>query len=180
MPEQWGSLAVDDEGIATRKNVLIENGVLKTYLTDRLCGLKMGTEPNGCARRQSYRFAPAPRMTNTYIARGTDRPEDMVRSVERGLYVKSIQAGSVNSITGEFNFKTGETFLIEKGKIVCPVRGATLIGRGRDILNKVEMVGDDFAIGQGFCYSGSGAIYIGAGQPSVKISEMTVGGDEIA
>lgn len=103
----------------------------------------------------------------------------MIASVDRGIYVKSINAGSVNSITGEFNFNTGETFLIEHGEITVPVHSATLIGTGGDILQKVEQVGKDYELGQGFCYAGSGAIYIGAGQPTVKGSEMTVGGDEI-
>ena len=102
----------------------------------------------------------------------------MIASVERGIYVKSINAGSVNPETGAFNFNTAETYLIEKGRIVKPVHGATLIGTGGDILKRVEMVGSDFELRQGFCYAASGAIYIGAGQPSVKISEMTVGGDE--
>lgn len=178
MAEEWGSLHIDDEGIPTRKNVLIENGVLKGFMTDRFDGRKLGLLPTGSARRQSYRFAPVSRMTNTYIAAGSDRFDEMIASVERGLFVKSINAGSVNPPTGEFNFNTGETFLIENGRITKPVHSATLIGTGGDILKKVEMVGDDYLMGQGFCYAASGAIYIGAGQPCVKISEMTVGGDE--
>lgn len=176
---EWGSLQVDDEGTPTRKNVLIENGVLKGYLVDCRHSRRLGIAPTGSARRESYRFAPDARMTNTYIAPGADRPEDMIASIERGLYVKGINAGSVDAYTGEFNFNTNETFLIEHGKITGPVRSATLIGTGGETLKKVEMVGSDFELGQGFCYAGSGRIYIGAGQPSVKISEMTVGGDEV-
>ena len=175
---EWGSLSCDDEGERTRKNVLIENGVLKNYLVDRYHAQLLGLEPTGSARRENYRFAPTSRMTNTYIAPGEDSFEDMIASVEKGIYVKSINAGSVNSATGEFNFNTGETFLIENGIIQCPVRSATLIGRGGDILKKVEMVGNDYQMGQGFCYAKSGALFIGAGQPSVKVSKMTVGGGE--
>lgn len=178
IPEEWGSLSYDDEGEKTRKNILIENGILKSYLVDRYNGQLLGLEPTGSARRENYRFAPTSRMTNTYIAPGNDSFDDMIASIEKGIYVKSINAGSVNSATGEFNFNTGETFLIENGKICCPVRSATLIGRGGDILKKVDMVGNDYELGQGFCYARSGAIYIGAGQPSVKVSKMTVGGGE--
>ena len=118
-------------------------------------------------------------MTNTFLMPGEDDPKEMIRSVMFGLYVKNIHAGSVNPVTGEFNFHTNETFLIENGRIVCPVHDATLIGTGREILNQVEMVGTDAAMGPGFCYAGSGAIYIGAGQPTVKIGKMTVGGDQV-
>ena len=178
MEGEWGSLHMDDEGNLTRRNVLIEKGILKGYMVDRFNGMKLGMEPTGSARRQNYRFMPTSRMTNTYIAPGEDSLEDMIASVERGIYVKSINAGSVNPETGAFNFNTAETYLIEKGRIVKPVHGATLIGTGGDILKRVEMVGSDFELRQGFCYAASGAVYIGAGQPSVKISEMTVGGDE--
>ena len=178
MEGEWGSLHMDDEGNLTRRNVLIEKGILKGYMVDRFNGMKLGMEPTGSARRQNYRFMPTSRMTNTYIAPGEDSLEDMIASVERGIYVKSINAGSVNPETGAFNFNTAETYLIENGRIVKPVHGATLIGTGGDILKRVEMVGSDFELRQGFCYAASGAIYIGAGQPSVKISEMTVGGDE--
>ncbi len=135
--------------------------------------------PTGSARRENYRYAPVARMTNTFLLPGEDAADEMIHSVTRGLYVKNIHAGSVNPVTGEFNFYTNETFLIENGRIVCPVHNATLIGTGREILRKVEMVGTDPAMGQGFCYAGSGAVYIGAGQPTVKIAEMTVGGDEV-
>ena len=178
LSHEWGSLYVDDEGHPTQKNILIENGLLKGFMVDRWNGQKLGMAATGSSRRQSYRFAPTSRMTNTYIAPGTDSPEKMIASVDRGLYVKAINAGSVNPPTGEFNFNTSETFLIEHGEITKPVHSATLIGTGGDILRRVEMVGNDYALGQGFCYAGSGAIYIGAGQPSVKISEMTIGGDE--
>lgn len=176
---EWGSLGIDDEGVLTQKNVLIEKGVLKSYLLDRLSAKRMGLSPTGSGRRENYRFAPVSRMTNTYIAPGNDRFEDMIGSVEKGLYVKDINAGSVDPATGEFNFNTGETYLIEKGKITSPLKSATLIGTGRDILPKVDMVSDNFALDQGYCYAGSGQIPIGVGQPAVRITEMTVGGKEV-
>jgi len=179
MPGEWGSLGIDDEGIPTRRNVLIENGILKGYLLDRLNARRMGMEPTGSARRQNYRFAPVSRMTNTYIEAGTDKFEDMIRSVEKGLFVKEINAGSVDPVTGEFNFNTGETYLIEHGEITVPLTSATLIGTGMDILRKVDMVSGDFALGQGYCYAGSGQLCIGAGQPAVRITEMTVGGKDL-
>lgn len=178
MAGHWGSLGVDDEGEAVRKNVLIENGILKGYMTDRLNGKRMQMEPTGSARRESYRFAPTSRMTNTYIVPGEDPVEKIIAGTDHGIYVKSINAGSVLPSTGEFNFNTSETFLIEHGEITVPVHSATLIGTGGDILKKVDMVGNDYEIGQGFCYAASGALYISAGQPTVRVSEMTVGGDE--
>lgn len=178
IPGQWGSLKVDDEGVLTQKNVLIENGILKGYMVDKLNARRMGCAPTGSSRRQSFRFAPTSRMTNTYIAPGESTPEEMIAATERGIFVNSINAGSVNPATGEFNFNTSETFLIENGKITTPVRSATLIGTGGDILQKVDMVGNDYALGQGFCYAASGALYIGAGQPTVRVTEMTVGGDQ--
>ncbi len=177
MEGHWGSLGVDDEGEPVRKNVLIEHGILKGYMTDRLNGKRMQMEPTGSARRENYRFAPTSRMTNTYIAPGKDPVEKIIGEIEHGIYVKSINAGSVLPSTGEFNFNTSETFLIEHGEITVPVHSATLIGTGGDILKKVDMVGNDYEIGQGFCYAASGALYISAGQPTVRVSEMTVGGD---
>lgn len=172
----WGSGHIDDEGEPTRKNVLIENGILKNFLVDRVNGQKLGLKANGSSRRENYRFAPTSRMSNTYIAPGNDSVEQMIASVEKGIYVKNINAGSVNPITGEFNFNTGDTYLIEHGEITVPVHSATLIGTGRDVLDKVEQVGSDLKMSQGFCYAGSGALYVGVGQPTVKVSEITVGG----
>ena len=175
---EWGSLKVDDEGVPTQRNVLIENGVLKGYMVDKLNARRLNCNPTGSSRRENYRFAPTSRMTNTYIANGESSPEEMIAKTERGIFVRSINAGSVNPETGEFNFNTGETFLIENGKITVPVHSATLIGTGGDILKKVDMVGNDGKLGQGFCYAASGALYIGAGQPTVRVTEMTVGGDK--
>lgn len=179
IPNGWGSGHIDDEGEPTRKNVLIENGILKNYLVDRVNGQKLGLKANGSSRRENYRFAPTSRMSNTYIAPGNDNVEQMIASVEKGIYVKNINAGSVNPITGEFNFNTGDTYLIEHGEITVPVHSATLIGTGRDILGKVEQVGPDLKMSQGFCYAGSGALYVEVGQPTVKVSEITVGGDKV-
>ncbi len=176
---EWGSLGIDDEGVLTQKNVLIEKGILKSYLLDRLSARKLGLLPTGSARRENYRFAPVSRMTNTYISPGTDSLEDMIGSVERGLYVKDINAGSVDPVTGQFNFNTGETYLIEKGRVTAPLMSATLIGTGRDILPRIDMVSGDFLLEQGYCYAGSGQLPIGAGQPAVRITEMTVGGKEL-
>lgn len=173
---QWGSLGVDDEGMPTQKNVLIENGILKGYMIDRLGGLRMGMKPTGSARRQDYRFAPTSRMTNTYIANGSSSQEEILSNTEKGLYVKYINGGSVNPATGDFNFNTCECWLIENGRLTVPVRGATLIGNGSDMLRRVDMVGNDGKLGQGYCYAYSGALFICAGQPTVRVAEMTVGG----
>ncbi len=176
IPNTWGGLSIDDEGINTRKNVLIENGILKGYMIDRLNGKIMGMKPTGSSRRESYQFAPTSRMTNTYIANGTSKREDIIAQTENGLFVKAISGGSVNPLTGAFNFAVAEAYEIVNGKIGEPVKGATLIGTGSEVLQKVDMVADNLRIDQGYCYAGSGAIFIGAGQPTVRISNMTVGG----
>jgi len=176
MKKSWGSLNVDDEGIKTRKNVLIENGILKGYMIDKLNSRIMNMESTGSGRRESYKFPPTSRMSNTYIEAGKHTKEQIISSTEKGLFVKSINAGSVNPITGEFNFSVLESYLIENGKLTVPVKGATLIGKGGEILKLVDMVGDNLSIGQGYCYAESGALFIGAGQPTVRISNMTVGG----
>ncbi len=173
---EWGSLSVDDEGQPTQKNVLIENGILKSYMIDKLNGRRLQMKPTGSARRQSYRFAPTSRMTNTYIANGPHGKEEIIASTDQGLFVKYINGGSVNPATGDFNFNVSEAYLIESGKITKPVRGATLIGNGGNILQQVDMVGNNLEIRQGYCYAGSGALFIGAGQPTVRVATMTVGG----
>lgn len=175
---EWGSLAVDDEGQPTQKNVLIENGILKNYMIDKLNGRRLQMEATGSARRQSYRFAPTSRMTNTYIDNGPHSKEEIISGTERGLFVKYINGGSVNPATGDFNFNVSEAYLIENGTITKPVRGATLIGNGGNVLKQVDMVGNNLEIRQGYCYAGSGALFIGAGQPTVRVATMTVGGAE--
>jgi TldD protein len=176
MPNSWGSLNIDDEGIPARKKVLIENGVLKGYMIDKLNGRRMKMEPTGSSRRQSYKFAPTSRMTNTYIAAGSDDNEDIIASIPYGLYAKKMGGGSVNPVTGEFNFAVAEGYIVQNGKIDRPVRGATLIGRGSEILMKIDMVGKDLQLAQGMCGSVSGSIPTNVGQPMIRVSEITVGG----
>lgn len=176
MDGEWGSLAVDDEGLPTQRTVLIENGILKSYMVDRLGGKKTGHAPTGSGRRQNYRFAPTSRMRNTFIAPGKSKLEDMVASIPYGLYAKKMGGGSVSPGTGDFNFAVQEGYMIRDGKIAEPVRGATLIGNGVDILHKIVDVGDNFAMAAGRCGSISGTIPTNVGQPAVKVSEIVVGG----
>lgn len=178
MENEWGSLHVDDEGTPTQKNVLIEKGILKSYLVDKLGGKRMNMPSTGSARRQNYRFAPVARMNNTYIAPGEEQPETIIGDTEKGLYVKYINGGSVDPSTGDFNFNAAECYLIEKGKLTTPVKGVTLIGNGLTLLKSIDRVGNDFDLRQGYCYAGSGALFIGAGQPTVRVKNMTVGGVE--
>jgi TldD protein len=172
----WGSLNIDDEGAKTRRNVLIENGVLKSYLVDKLNGLKMGMPDTGSSRRESYKYAPTSRMTNTFIAPGTDKLEDIIADTEYGLYAKSMSGGSVDTATGEFNFAVREAYLIEGGKIGGAVRGATLIGKGSEVLQNIDRVSDDLELAAGMCGSLSGAVPTTVGQPTIRVKEITVGG----
>jgi len=176
IPGQWGSLGMDDEGIPTQKNVLIENGILKGYLIDRLESRRMGMSPTGSGRRQNYRFAPEARMSNTYIAPGTSTREEIIGSVEKGLFVGNINGGSVNPVTGDFNFSVAQCWLIENGRLTEPVYGATLIGNGGNVLQQVDMVGNNLVHGQGYCYNTSGALFINAGQPTIRVKNILVGG----
>lgn len=178
MPNEWGSLNIDDEGNPTRKNVLIEKGILKGYMIDKLNGRRMNMEATGSSRRQSYRFAPTSRMTNTYIAPGNDENHDIIQSMDYGLYAKKMGGGSVNPVTGEFNFAVLEGYLVKNGKIDTPVRGATLIGKGSEILKKIDMVGKELDLAAGMCGSVSGSIPTNVGQPLIRVSEITVGGRE--
>lgn len=176
IPNAWGSLNIDDEGNKTQKNVLIENGILKSYMIDKLNGRRMGMAPTGSGRRQSYKYAPTSRMTNTYIANGEDSPEEIIKSIEDGLYAKKMGGGSVNPVTGEFNFAVSEGYIVKNGEIQEPVRGASLIGKGSDILMNIDMVGNNMTQGQGMCGSSSGSIPTNVGQPMIRVSEITVGG----
>ena len=148
---EWGTLSVDDEGTPTRRNLLIENGILRGYLIDRLGGRIMGMPVTGSSRRQNYMLAPTSRMTNTFICPGTDDEEEMIRQMDRGLYAKRMGGGSVNPVTGEFNFAVSEGYFVRDGRIHCPVRGATLIGKGSEILKKIDRVGRRMWMGQGMC-----------------------------
>lgn len=176
IPNAWGSINIDDEGTPARRNVLIENGVLKNYMVDRFNGRRMGMPSTGSARRQSYAYVTTSRMTNTYIAPGTDRNEDIIGSIEYGLYAKEMGGGSVNPLTGEFNFAVNEGYMIRNGKVCEPVRGASLVGSGADVIQKIDMVGTELDLGQGMCGSSSGSIPTNVGQPMIRVSSITVGG----
>lgn len=172
----WGSINVDDEGNKAEKKILIENGVLKNYMVDIYNGMKMGMTPNGSGRRESYKYMPTSRMTNTYIAAGTDKAEDIISSVDYGLYAKYMGGGSVNPATGEFNFAVNEAYLIRNGKVCEPVRGATLIGKGSQVLMDIDMVSDNLALAEGMCGASSGSVPVCVGQPMLRVKEMVVGG----
>ena len=176
IPNAWGSINIDDEGHPAQKNVLIENGILKSYMIDRFNARRMGMESTGNARRQSYSYTPTSRMTNTYIAPGTDKNEDIIASMEYGLYAKEMGGGSVNPVTGEFNFAVNEGYLVRNGKICEPVRGASLVGKGSDVIMNIDMVGTDLDMGQGMCGSSSGSVPTNVGQPLIRVSSITVGG----
>ena len=176
LPGQWGSIGMDDEGNPAQRNVLIENGILKGYLVDRYESRRMGLPATGSGRRQNYRFAPEARMTNTFIAPGTSTREEIIASVEKGLFVGNINGGSVNPVTGDFNFAVAQCWLIENGRLTEPVYGATLIGNGGDVLKQVDMVGNNLVHGQGYCYNTSGALFINAGQPTIRVKNILVGG----
>lgn len=176
IPNAWGSQMIDDEGHSTQKNILIENGILKSYLIDKLNGRRMGMASTGSSRRESYKYAPTSRMTNTYIANGLDQNEAIIASISDGLYAKKLGGGSVNPATGEFNFSVLEGYLVKNGVIQEPVRGASLIGKGSDVLMKIDMVGQNLEHGTGMCGSSSGSIPTFVGQPLVRVSQMVVGG----
>ena len=176
IPGAWGSENIDDEGTPQRKRVLIENGILKSYMIDRLGGRRMGMEPTGSSRRESYQFEPTSRMSNTFICAGTDSFESLFEGIEKGLYAKKMGGGSVNPMTGEFNFSVREGYLIENGKITTPVKGASLIGSGAEILLNIDRVSDNLTRGQGMCGSSSGSIPTDVGQPAIRVSSITVGG----
>ena len=176
IPGAWGSINIDDEGTPAQKNVLIENGILKSYMIDKFNGRRMGMASTGNARRQSYKHTPTSRMTNTYIAPGKDKNEDIIASIEYGLYAASMGGGSVNPVTGEFNFAVNEGYMIRNGKICEPVRGASLVGKGSEIIQNIDMVGTDMQMGQGMCGSSSGSVPTNVGQPLIRVSTITVGG----
>lgn len=172
----WGSASFDDEGTPTQRNVLIENGILRSYLVDRFNGRKMGADITGSSRRESYRFAPTSRMTNTFLAPGNSTPESIIADTPYGLYAKQMGGGSVDPATGAFNFAVLEAYLIRNGKICEPVRGATLIGKGHEVLLQIDRVGNNLKRAQGMCGSSSGSIPTDVGQPMIRVQEMTVGG----
>ena len=178
LPSRRGSLHVDDEGAPTQETVLIENGVLKGYMSDKLSSRLMKLPYTGNGRRESYQQIPMPRMTNTYMLAGEDEPEDIIRSVKRGLYAVNFGGGSVDITSGKFVFSASEAYLIEDGRITAPVRDATLIGNGPEALKYVSMVGHDLALdeGVGTCGKQGQSVPVGVGMPTIKLDRMTVGG----
>ncbi len=178
MQGRRGSLNVDDEGVPTQENVLIENGILKGYLTDKMSARLMGTKSTGSGRRESYHHITMPRMTNTYMLNGDDMPGDIIRSVKKGLYAVNFSGGSVDITTGKFVFSASEAYLIEDGVVTRPVKGATLIGNGPEALKYVSMVGNDLALDEGIgtCGKQGQSVPVGVGMPTVKLDKMLVGG----
>jgi TldD protein len=181
MANRRGSLNVDDEGTPTGRTVLIENGILRGYLQDRLNARLMGMAPTGNGRRESFAHPPLPRMTNTFMLAGDDDPADILRSVERGLYAVSFGGGQVDITSGKFVFSASEAYLIENGRVTRPVKGATLIGNGPDALTRVSRVGHDLALdeGVGTCGKDGQSVPVGVGLPTIRIDGMTVGGTAV-
>lgn len=178
MPDRRGSITVDDEGTPSGRTVMIEDGILTGFIQDRLNARLMGVKPTGNGRRQSYAHAPMPRMTNTVMLGGDVAPEEMIRSVKRGLYAVNFGGGQVDITSGKFVFSASEAYMIEDGRVTAPVKGATLIGNGPDALLKVEMVGNDLGLdpGIGTCGKNGQGVPVGVGQPTLKLSSLTVGG----
>ncbi|MCI0666701.1 MAG: metalloprotease TldD [Methylococcaceae bacterium] len=181
LPERRGSLSIDDEGTATENTVLIENGILRGYMQDKLNARLMGVKPTGNGRRESYAHLPMPRMTNTYMLPGPHDPEEIIRSVEKGLFARNFGGGQVDITSGKFVFSASEAYLIERGRITRPVKGATLIGNGPDVLTRVTMVGNDleFDSGVGTCGKDGQSVPVGVGQPTLRIDGLTVGGTSV-
>jgi TldD protein len=176
LPGEWGSINVDDEGGKPQRNLLIENGILKGYLIDKLGSRRMDMPSTGSSRRQGYMFAPTSRMTNTFICAGMDDDEEMISGMAEGLFAKKMGGGSVNPPTGEFNFSVAEGYWVKNGKVVSPVRGATLIGKGSEALLKIDRVGKHMWMAPGMCGSLSGSVPTNVGQPRIRVSGMTIGG----
>ena len=178
MANRRGSLTVDDEGTPSQRNVLIENGILRGYMQDKLNARLMHMPATGNARRESYAHMPMPRMTNTYMAAGEHDPQEIIASVEKGIYAVNFGGGQVDITSGKFVFSASEAYLIENGKVTSPVKGATLIGNGPDVMNQVSMVGNDLALdtGVGVCGKEGQSVPVGVGQPTLRIDRLTVGG----
>lgn len=181
LPYRRGSLTIDDEGTPTACTTLIENGILKGYMQDKLNARLMGVAPTGNGRRESYQHLPMPRMTNTYMLAGKHAPEEIIGSVKKGLYAKNFGGGQVDITSGKFVFSASEAYLIEDGKITRPVKGATLIGNGPDVLTRVSMVGSDleFDSGVGTCGKDGQSVPVGVGQPTIRVDGLTVGGTRL-
>ena len=181
IPDRRGSITVDDEGTPSRRNVLIEDGILVGYMQDRQNARLMGVPATGNGRRQSYAHHPMPRMTNTFMTGGAHDPEEIIASVKRGLYAVNFSGGQVDIVSGKFVFAASEAYLIENGKVTAPVKGATLIGNGPDAMNKISMIGDDmkFDPGIGTCGKDGQGVPVGVGQPTLKMNGVTIGGTAV-
>ena len=182
MQDRRGSITIDDEGTQSRRNVLIEDGVLRGYMQDRQNARLMGVEATGNGRRQSHEHAPMPRMTNTFMENGAHSADEIVASMKKGIYAVNFGGGQVDITSGKFVFAASEAYLVENGKIGAPVKGATLIGNGPDAMSKISMVGNDMALddGVGTCGKAGQSVPVGVGQPTVKMGGITVGGTEAA
>ncbi len=178
IPNAWGSCNIDDEGEPMQKRVLIKDGILTSYMIDRLGSRRMGIPSTASGRRQDFSFEPTSRMTNTYIAAGKDKNEDIISSIDEGIYCAAMGGGSVDPYTGAFNFSVREGYMIRGGRICEPVKGASLIGTGSEIIKNIDMVGDDMQTAQGMCGSSSGSVPTDVGQPLIRVSEITVGGQK--
>jgi len=178
IPGRRGSLNVDDEGTPTGRTVLVENGILRGYLQDRLNARLMGVAPTGNGRRESYAHMPMPRMTNTFMLSGESDPQEIIAAVDSGLYAVSFGGGQVDITNGKFVFSASEAYLIEHGKLTRPVKGASLIGNGPDVLTRITMVGNDLALdtGVGTCGKNGQSVPVGVGLPTIRINGLTVGG----
>ncbi|HDH00714.1 MAG TPA: TldD/PmbA family protein, partial [Nitrospirae bacterium] len=177
LPNKRGSFRFDDEGVTARRTVLVEKGILKGYMYDRLTAMKEGTSSTGNGRRQSYKDRPIPRMSNTFIAPGDDDPKKIISSVDKGFFVRKMGGGQVNTVTGEFVFEVSEGYLIEKGQTGELVRGATLIGNGPEVLKSMDMIGNDIGFAIGTCGKDAQGIPVSDAMPTVRIPEMVVGGE---
>ena len=176
IPGEWGSIDIDDEGNLGSKRVLIKDGILTDFMIDDFNGRRMNRNGNGACRRQNYRFCPTSRMSNTYICNGKSTPEEIIKATKLGLYTVGFTGGSVDPSTGEFNFGCSEAYIVRDGKVCELVKGATLIGKGYEILKDIDMVANDLAFGQGMCGAASGSIRTNVGQPTLRIKEIAVGG----
>jgi TldD protein len=177
MSREWGAIGIDDEGHKSQRNVLIENGILTDYMWDHIRARQEGRAPSGNGRRQSYEHLPMVRMTNTFVMNGTEEPDDIIRATEKGVYVAKLGGGSVNTATGDFVFGMTEAYLIENGEITEPLREGNLIGNGPQVLADIDLLGNDFAMGNpGTCGKDGQGVPVGDGQPTLRVKSMTIGG----
>ncbi len=176
MSNEWGSHNVDSEGVESHRIQLIKDGICTDFMIDRFNGRRLGKEPNGTSRRESYRYCPTSRMSNTFIAPGKDDPADIIKDTKLGIYVANFGGGSVEPSTGMFNFSASEAYIIRDGKLAEMVKGCTLIGTGQEVLLNIDRVGNDVDLGQGYCGAASGSVPTNVGQPTIRLKEITVGG----